>query len=112
GSRPQLVVALASLIGFALAAPRLTATDALAYSVLGVATGAMTSVLGAAFLDRYRRDAFVRTALLTHTSGLKQEEAEIAAALVEITEALGARLGDADVLERGDRLAPRGVGCG
>ncbi|HEY3190634.1 MAG TPA: hypothetical protein VGJ70_24295, partial [Solirubrobacteraceae bacterium] len=88
----QLAVALASFGGFVAAAPHLAASDALVYPALALATGASTSVLGAYFLDRYRRDAFIRTALLSEASARKEEEAEAAAALFHIAEALNAQL--------------------
>jgi signal transduction histidine kinase len=111
GWRPQLAVALASLSGFAAAAPRLVASDALVYPALALATGAATSVLGAFFLDRYRRAAFVRTALLTEASARKEEEAEAAAALFHIGEMLNAHLDQPDVLARVNALAVEALGC-
>jgi signal transduction histidine kinase len=111
GWRPQLAVATASLAGFALAAPVLPASDARVYSGLGLLTGAVTSVVGAAFLDRYRRDAFVRTALLRELSERKQEDADVAAALVEVSEAVGAHLGQPDMIERVNALALGALGC-
>ncbi|HJQ73901.1 MAG TPA: GAF domain-containing sensor histidine kinase [Gaiellaceae bacterium] len=111
GWRTHLAVALSSLAGFAIAAPWLAASDALVYPALALGTGAVTSVLGAAFLDRYRRDAFARTALLEHTSRSKQEEAEVAAALVGITHTIGARLGRPDMLQRVNALAREALGC-
>ena len=52
GWRPQLAVALASLAGFALAGSHLAASDALVYPIVGLLTGASTSIVGAGFLDR------------------------------------------------------------
>src|SRR5207253_10365854 len=60
GWKPQTAVAVVSLAGFGVAAPRLAVSDALVYSVLGLFSGAVTSALGAAFLDRYRADVFSR----------------------------------------------------
>ncbi len=111
GWRAHLAVALASLGGFAFAAPRLATSDALAYPALGLLTGAVTSVLGAAFLDGYRFDVFARTALLEQASALKQDEAEVAAALVDITQALAAHLGQPDMLRRLNALAARALAC-
>src|SRR5439155_24546122 len=111
GWRAQLAVAVSSLAGFTLAAPNLPSSDAPIYSGIALLTGAVTSVVGALFLDRYRRDAFVRTALLRHASARKQEDAEVAAALVEVTQALGEHLGQADMLERVNALAVAALRC-
>ena len=111
GWRPQVTVALASLGGFAAAAPHLAVSDALVYPALALVTGAATSVLGAFFLDRYRHDAFVRTALLSRASALQQDETEIAAALAEIGQVLNAHLGQADLLEQVNAHAVRCLGC-
>jgi signal transduction histidine kinase len=111
GWRSQLAVALTSLAGFALAAPRLAASDALVYPIVGLLTGASTSIVGAGFLDRYRADAFGRTALLEHTSALRLREAETAGSLAEITQALAAHLGQPDMLERLNTLAVAALAC-
>jgi signal transduction histidine kinase len=102
--RAQLAVAVTALAGFATAVPHLVVNDTLAFSVLAMLTGATTSVVGVRFLERYRRDAFLRAALLT-------EEAEVAAALVEIAETLNANLTAPDMLERVNRVAAVALGC-
>ncbi|MBI3767662.1 MAG: GAF domain-containing protein [Deltaproteobacteria bacterium] len=102
--RAQLAVALTSLAGFAAAVPYLVVNDTLSYSILAMLTGATTSVLGVRFLERYRRDAFLRAALL-------KEEAEVAAALVEIGETLSTHLNAPDMFERVNRVAATALGC-
>jgi signal transduction histidine kinase len=101
---PQLGVAAASFAGFLAAVPHLAAGDATTYSVLALAAGATTSVLGAGFLDRHRRDAFSRARLLG-------QEAEIAAALIRVAETLDAHLDRPDMLEHVNRFAVEVLGC-
>jgi signal transduction histidine kinase len=105
GWRPQLFVALTSLIGFHVVAPQLPASDALQYAVVGLFSATVTSVWGAFFLDRYRHEAFTRAELLTHASAVQQEETEIAAALLEVAQVLDVNLGAPDMLERVNDLA-------
>jgi signal transduction histidine kinase len=111
GWRSQLAVGLATLASFCLAAPHLAVADSLPATVVIFSTAVATSVLGTFFLDRYRREAFTRTALLTHVSGVKQEEAEIAAALLRIAEELGAHVSQPDLLERVNALAVEALGA-
>jgi len=104
GWRPQLVVALGSLLSFALAAPHLAAADPLLYASSALAIGATTSLAGAFFLGRHRWDAFRRAALL-------RREADIASALMHVAETLNAHLDDPRMLERVNRLAVELLGC-
>jgi signal transduction histidine kinase len=104
-------VAVTSLVGFHLVAPQLPASDALQYAVVGLFFAAVTSVFGAFFLDRYRYEAFARAALLAHASAVQQEETEIAAALLDVAQALDANLGAPDMLERVNELALGLLGC-
>ena len=78
GTRPQMLVAGAALAGFTLAAPSLRPSETLAFNWVVLTTGAGTSVLGAAFLDRYRGDAFVRAGLLAETSAVNSAILEAA----------------------------------
>lgn len=68
GMRAQSLVGCAALVGFTLAGPSLRPSETLAFAGVVLSTGAATSIMGAAFLDHYRRDAFVRAALLGETS--------------------------------------------
>ena len=102
--RAQLVVTLAAFGAFAGASPQLIVHDTLTYPFLAMLTGGTTSVIGVLFLERYRRDAFLRAALLA-------EEAEVSAALVRIGETLNANLNAPDMFERVNRVAASALGC-
>jgi signal transduction histidine kinase len=104
GWRAQLAVSVASLLSLGLVAGYVPVDEAYTYSALALLTGALTSVCGAFFLDRYRFDAFLRSAL-------QHEEAEIAASLVHVGETLSAHLDQPDMLERVTALAVDSVGC-
>jgi signal transduction histidine kinase len=107
----QLGVSLAALFGTAAAAVVAPNTEQLAYGVIVVVTGAVTSVGGVVYLDRYRFDGFVRHAQLTRASREKQEEAEIAAALLQVSETLSQRVNEPDLLAHLTRSAVETVGC-
>jgi signal transduction histidine kinase len=109
--RAQLAVAATTVAGFAVVATHVGAPDGLPVTAIVFATAAGTSVLGSAFLDRYRREAFTRTALLAHTSAVKQEEAEVAAALLRVAEELGAHVSQPDMLDCVNELARELIGC-
>src|SRR5262249_26722305 len=93
----QLVVGCAAIASFTLTVPYLTQSGMVIHCVLVLAAAATTSVCGALFLDRYRYEAFRRSAL-------HREEAEIAAVLLHIGEALTRHLDRPDVLECVNRL--------
>ncbi|TMA69410.1 MAG: HAMP domain-containing histidine kinase [Deltaproteobacteria bacterium] len=111
GWRPQLFVSAVSLLSLALAVPARPSDEPFAYAMLALLTGGTTSVCAAIFLARYRYAAFVRTELLVHASEVKQEEAEIAEALVQVGETLNAQLDQTDMLERVSRLAVERLAC-
>ena len=104
GWTAQLSVAFGSFVSFAVAGPHFVTQDALAFPAIVLVAAGTTSILGAFFLDRYRFEAFRRTALQT-------EEAEIAAALAHVGETLSKHLGETDVLERVNHLAVDVLGC-
>jgi signal transduction histidine kinase len=104
GWRAQLVVSAVALASLSIAAPIHRGGEDVAYSVLAVVTGGVTSVCGAYFLERYRYDAYVRAALQT-------EETEIAAALAHVGETLSTHLDQPNMLERVNHLAVEALAC-
>ncbi len=100
----QTITAVGAAASFAVALPHLATTDAIGIPMTVLLAAATTSVFGAFFLDRYRFEAFRRTALQT-------EEAEIAAGLAHVGETLSRHLGEASVLEEVNRLAVEALGC-
>ena len=101
---PQAGVTFGSFVSFAIAGPHFVTQDALAFPAVVLVAAGTTSVWGAFFLDRYRFEAFRRTALQT-------EEAEIAAALAHVGETFSKHLGETDILERVNRLAVEVLAC-
>jgi signal transduction histidine kinase len=111
GWREQLAVSLTALAGLVAAGLPLGFTEEVVYGLVIVLTGAVTSTGGVYFLDRYRLDGFVRNALLTSTSLEKEEEADIAAALLHVSETLSRHLSEPDLLHRLTRVAVEALGC-
>lgn len=107
----QLMVSAVALLGIAVTALVAPADEKLAYGLLVVVTGAVASVGGVVYLDRYRFDGFVRTAQLTRASREKEEEAGIAAALLHVSETLSERVNHPDLLAYLTRIAVETVGC-
>jgi len=104
GWRPQLGAVLGVLTAFAIAAPHLLIRGAPWDSTTALVTGAVSSVCGAFFLDRYRWQAFLRAALL-------KQEADVAAALFHVGQTLNAHLNEPHMLERVNRLAVDVLAC-
>ena len=98
GWHSQLVLAVAALGSFTVAAPHLSGDVTFAYPFLPLIAGATISVFGAYFVDRYRYEAFARTALYQQTSVATQEEADVSSALVRVGETLNAHLGDPAIM--------------
>jgi signal transduction histidine kinase len=111
GWQGQSVAALGAFASLPAASWPGTSVEQLTYAVLAITTATLTSVWGAAYLERYRRDAFVRTALLSYESTVKQQEADISAALLHVTETLGAKLEAPDMLQRVNELAVEALDC-
>ena len=98
GWRAQLAVAVVALASIGLQAGAPGQAEPLAYGIVALVTGTITSVSGAFFLERYRQEAFVRMALVTQSSELARDEAETATALVRVSETLNAHLHDPEML--------------
>ncbi len=111
GPRAQLVVAGATFAGFVATLPALATADDGVFTLLALLTGTVVSVCSAYYLDRYRRQAFVDRRRLEQARARAQEEAEIAAALLRMTQALGAHLDAANLLEEVNRMVAAELGC-
>ena len=109
--RHQLAVSIVALLGIVATTPIATSSEQLMFGIIVVVTGAITSVGGVVYLDRYRFDGFVRTAQLTRASREKEEEAEIAAALLRVSETLSQHVNEPDLLAHVTRVAVETVGC-
>jgi signal transduction histidine kinase len=84
--------------------PVFSTNDSPVISLVALVAGVTQSVVSAFFLQRYRYEAFRRSAL-------HAQEAEIAAALVHVGETLGEHLGRPDMLTRVNALAVDVIGC-
>jgi signal transduction histidine kinase len=105
GPRVQAAGAGLALVAYGLLGPMLHAPgDSWVLSWIAAGVAAVTSTVGAYFLDHYRFEAFRR-------SSLHAEEAEIAATLLKATETLSTHLGAPDMLEQVNRVAREATGC-
>jgi signal transduction histidine kinase len=108
--RAQVAVAVVALGAFAVAVPHLHATDSVSAATFAYVATAGSSVAGAHFLWRHRREAFEHAALLAHASTVSREEADVSAALMRVSQELNANLGEPDVLERVNALVVEVLG--
>jgi len=104
GWRAQALLSATSLGAFAFVLPHLATGGGIALPALGLGVGALVSVVGAAFHEGFRRDAFMQTALL-------REEAETSAALMAVGEFLSTEIEEPDLLKRVNRFAVDTLGC-
>jgi signal transduction histidine kinase len=111
GPWAQLVVAGATVAGFVATLPALATADNGAFTLLALLTGTVVSVCSAFYLDRYRRQAFIDRRGLEQARAREQEEAEITAALLRMTQALGAHLDAPNLLEEVNRMVAAELGC-
>jgi signal transduction histidine kinase len=104
GGAAQGLSALFLAAGYFLSLPRGLEGPRITNILISLVTGAALSVIGAVVLDRHRLRAFRRSAM-------HREEAEISAALLEVSQEVNARLDRPDLLQRVTRLAVEAVGC-
>lgn len=109
--RHQLVVSLMALLGLLAACVPMGLTVEVVYALVVVLTGTITSTGGVRFLDRYRRDDFVRRTLLERVSADQQREADVAASLLHVSETLSVNLSEPELLHSLTRVAVQAVGC-
>ena len=81
GVWPQVVIAATALTSFGAAVPHLPEAHALFYPVVSLVSTAASTTLGAFFLDRYRRDTFIRNAEQTESSVRRINDLEAASRL-------------------------------
>jgi signal transduction histidine kinase len=100
----QLVVSLSIVTSYLVAAPALSTEVGYVTMALNVAVIATLMVMATYRLDRYRFEAFLRSAT-------EAEEAQVRTALARMSETLHARLRDPAMLEHSNRLALELLGC-
>jgi signal transduction histidine kinase len=109
--REQLAVSLVALAGILAGGVVGGVTEAFVYGIIVVSAGGATSVGGVLFLERYRFADFIQNAKLLRVSRARRAEAEISAALLRISETLGRRVNEVDLLACLARVAVETVGC-
>jgi len=109
--RQQILVSAVAVAGVVGVANLHGVDEPTIYAFIVTMTGAVTSVGGVVFLDRYRFEGFARQTALKRASREKEEEAEIAAALLRVAEQLTANAAAPDLLESLTRVAVEAVGC-
>jgi signal transduction histidine kinase len=110
--RCQLATSGAFFVMFAVVQPFLGMTAPEPGVVMFVGLTSAFTVVGVGHVDRYRRQAFVRRALLQHASAEKEEEARIATALFQLARTLDEYLGEDDLVRRVGGIAANVLGCG
>jgi signal transduction histidine kinase len=100
----QLVVSFSIMASYVFASPSLTTDVGYVTMALNVVVIAALMVMAVARLDRYRFEAFLRSAT-------EAEEARVRTALARMSETLHAHLRDASMLEHANRLALDLLGC-
>jgi signal transduction histidine kinase len=111
GARAQALAGAIAFGSFVAASPLLRSGGPIVVILVAVLAGVTVSVIAAHLLERHRFDAFVRAHRFEATSLRNREEADISGALVQVGEALSARLDLPDVMERVNRLAVQHLGC-
>ena len=118
GWRAQVAVSAIALSGLAPLAPPEGLTEPYSYAILATVAGALTSVAGALYTDRYRFAAFAHIRereqaeeALIAAKGRAEEQAEIAAALRHVGETLAVNVGRPDMLESVTALAVGVLRC-
>jgi signal transduction histidine kinase len=103
GARGQIVVAAAAFVGFAVTLAAIRHTSPWTLNLFGLAAGACVSVIGAHYLDLHRWAIFRETMLKDH-------EAKVAQALLEIADDLNTAPDARTLMRRLTRSTRRALG--